>query len=507
MTPPSLAWYDSTDATIITTLALTDIPGTTGAALELHLWNDNGGATPSETALNVRVLIMERNPGETYFVGSGRPLTDGRWVQARIVGSAGGVVAILTGWVAIGAGASIPLPDIPDNSSVKMQFRVVAPGTFMESTAIEVTFSVQTTTSQAIGMGHTTDPDGVFSGIGDAYATFLIVGGMAAPSGTPDNVVHLPYQAGVSAGVPWAVAATTETLSNTDSAAVALVSGEEYQALVTGGHGGLTVTKGLKATVGSSLTPALPAGAVLVANVTVPFSAAIDASRIVSLALLTRYGFSSSGLIATVGPGDGRVDNFITHTNFPQLASLTDASTNRLWLMNDGSIAVTQTAAPPVPGACLLWEAVTVAGAVTALTDRRLFIGPALRRLALRFNAPLAAANLSTYEVNPESRALYLDPQRAAVLAVDDLGSGLTAGVSRIDLQVSDAGGAWTSIFPDAGSMLQVAYNSTNEVSGACAPAILTIPAGSRVRARVDAIPTGTTPPQGATVIIGGLVR
>ena len=499
---PNLAWYESTDTTVETSVSLDVVPGTPSAALELHLWNAKGST--AETAENLRLLVAVRNPGDTYFVSEGRPPVDQRWIQAQIVGTEGAVTTPLTGWQQLGAGAWLDLPNIPQNSAVKVQFRVVAPPG-VGSSPLEVDLQLDWSTSEAIGDGHTSDPDGVFQGIGDQRFYGLILGGAVTPDGSPDATVNIAWVSWIAAGTPFALAAGTNTFNDQDSASAHLASGQEYKALLSGGPtGALVVTKGLLAATGASVAPALPAGNVLLATITVPYGLAIGSGDIADGRVLSRYTSSSSGLIMTISPGSGRVDNFLTLSTIGQQVTLADASSgascNRVWLNPDGSISATVTSTPTNVGAHLLYEADTASGAVTAVRDRRIFIGPALRQLRVRFYSPLGAGNPSDHDVNTESRTLYLDPERPLVLSLNDLGATLSSGSSQIDVQLSVAGGAWTSIFAAAGNMPAIPYNATNEVLGpdqSCTPTTLAIPPGARVKAVVNAVPTGTTPPSG----------
>src|SRR5579859_2491532 len=103
---PSLAWYDVTDSTVETSVSLSVTPGTPSSGLELHLWNWKGAGS-GDSANNLRLLVGVRNPGENYFVTSGRPPVDGRWIRAQIVGAEGNAQAVATGWVALGTNASL----------------------------------------------------------------------------------------------------------------------------------------------------------------------------------------------------------------------------------------------------------------------------------------------------------------------------------------------------------------------------------------------------------------
>ena len=503
MSVPVFTWTDQTDAIAVGSLSFNAIPGTPSAAQEVHLWNQQGGST-ADTALNLALQVLVSDGSTSVFYASGKPAVDQLWIQAQILGVEGAAIGLPTAWTPLGNGAMLPLPDLPANSAVKLRLRVSAPASADPPSVVSVLWRILSSPVVPVGSGFVSDPDGVLSGLGDGTFTGFLVGGVVTESSTPAATVEVPYLAGVVEGVPIAVAAITEALNANDGASVALAAGQEYQALLAIAASGLTVTKGVLASAGTSVPPGIPADVVPVAMVVRPFSAVIVNANITMLTQLSRFGISTSGLITTLSQGQARVGGNLARQTGTQQVTLTASTTNWLWIDSDGFVEATPTADRPSPLSSLIYELDTDGSSVTAIRDRRIFIGPSLRRLRLRFNATLAAAAVSEPEVLEDPRAVMIDPERPATLALDDLGSGLTGGETRIDIQCSIAGGSWVSIFAIAADMLRVAFGATNPVTNSASPATVLLPAGSRIRARIDAVATGGSPvqPAGATVIL-----
>lgn len=502
--PAVLTYLDSTDSTALTSLSFgTVVPGTPTSSIEVHIWNQQGNPA-ADPARNVRLRVMARHTGDPVFLSSGLPMLDGRWAQVQVLHGVGAMAGVQpTGWISLGAGASLTLGDIPGDGGIAILVRL-SPPLGASTDALDLEFQPDDLPSTPLDRGHTADPDGVFSGIGDSYYSALVVGGPVTQTGTPGGSVSVPYLGWITTGIPHALPAQTLAIDSTDSASATPGAGEAFYVLLSlTASGTLVATKGAKAALSSAIKPTLPTGNVGLAYILRDSTGIILAADITLLAQpAARYSFAASGLVVSLGPGSARVDNALVEHGAQQV-SLVDASTNYVWLQRDGNLSVAQTSPPPQPGACLIWEFDTASGAVTASRDRRIFIGPALRRLELRAGSPLTVSMVSPVEVNAEVRTVYLDPERPVVVALEDSGTG--TGSTSIDIQISDAGGSWTSIFASTANMPAVAAGAGDPIARACQPSNLAIPSGARVRIRIAAVTT--VAPQGATAVVGALLR
>lgn len=509
MAAPQIRYYNAADSAELADLSFeVPTPGSPTIAQEVHIWNQKDGED-AETARNLRLVALARDPGETYYLAAGRPYLDGRWIEARIIGALGDAIAVSTAWTPLGAGGALALPDLPRDSAIKIETRLNVPmaGTPEEGpVAIEVLFRVFDQPAIPTGWGLSdAGCDGVLSGLGDGNFSGILVGGNVAEAGTPDNTVEVPYVAGIDAGVPYGLAADSLTLSNLDGASAALASGQSYIALLSVSVDGWTVTKGLKGA--SPEKPILPAGEEPVAYVTVPYSAVITDAEVENAWTATRYKLTAAGFVGTLGSGQTLVDNSLQRHTYPQTVSLTASSTNWVWMTRAGTVAKTTTAAPPAPRSLLLYEVDTDGSGVTAIRDRRLMVGPRPMRMVLAFLQELAEGDLSTLDMVDGNRDLLLDPEFLGALALTDPGDTPTASETRADLQFAAPGETWASIFPDAAFMPAVAFDAADPIARECQPTTCVIPAGSRVRSIIDGVVTATSPPGGGAFILAGWVR
>jgi hypothetical protein len=503
--PVIIAFYDSTDSTILTTVTLTATAGTPSTPLEIHLWNDFGGST-ADTSIGDRLLALVRNPGETAYLGAGRPPVDEGWIEVRELSALGAALPLATGpWTPLGAARWLALPDLPQNSGVALQVRLNVPLYVTWNVVLEVSFSLDRSPywSTAIG-GSETSADGVVGGLGDGAFSDLILCGDVIPIGTPGSSVQVPYVAWISGGLPYGAAANaTLTPDATDSASASLSSGEGYWGLLAAAPDGTRpIVKGLKAAVGDAVKPDLPAGFLPIAYILRDQTAVINSANIINVWRLGRFALATSGLAATVAPGLARQNNVITLLAQPTPITLTASSTTYIYLDRGMKASVTAPASNLRPLA--LWEIDTDGSGVTAIRDRRRLVGLLPARRRLRFNATLAETNLSDLDVIESLLPTLLDPERPCMLALDDLGSLPLSGGYQVDIKTINEAGSAVSIFPNDASKLKIAYTASTPIMRVCSPTVLIIPAGVRLQARIDFIPTGTTAATGASVVIGG---
>jgi hypothetical protein len=510
MAAPQIEYWNSTGTAELTSLAFeVPTPGTPTAAQGVRIYNQKGGVD-AETARNLRLVVLARAPGETYYLAAGRSYLDERWPEARIVGSVGDVVAIATAWTPLGAGGVLALPDLPKDAAVRVEVRLNVPMTGMDNGApVALEILLRTFDQAAIPAGWGLSDaacDGVLAGIGDGSFSGIFVGGDVLEAGTPDNTVECLFFGGADAGIPYGIAPETLTLSNLDGNGAALAGGQSYINLLSVSVDGWTETKGAKGT--SPEPPTLPAGEEAVAYVTVPFSAVITDAEIENVWVACRYKLTAAGLIGTLGPGQTLVDNSLQRHTYPQSLSFTASATNRVWQTRAGSPAVTTTATPPAPRALLLYEVDTDGSGVTAIRDRRIMVGPRSMRMVLAFlQEAMAEDDPSTLEMVDGNRDLLIDPEFPGAFALTDPGDTPTSGETRADLQFAAPGEAWASVFPDADSMPAVAWDADDPTASECQPTVCVIPARSRVRAVIDGVVTATSPPGGGAFILSGWVR
>lgn len=177
--------------------------------------------------------------------------------------------------------------------------------------------------SQAIPVAYNpAAPIGVLSGIGRADVNEWITAPTLA-NGTDKTTMGAADW--VHAGIRYTLVGGDVALSQSDVNAAALGSGEEYVAVLSVGAGVRTVTKGAKATAGTALTPAIPAGDLPEATVRVPYGGVIATSTL--HAVSGRCAVSDGGgLVVNVQPGRVVVPGWYAAPSAVQQITVTDGA-------------------------------------------------------------------------------------------------------------------------------------------------------------------------------------
>lgn len=509
MANPVPKFYDATDATPAPSTSFgTLIPGVQTAEVELHLRNDALGVDPMT---QVFVSVAARFPGETAFTQD-NPVAAMAMVHVRAAGTFNfGVDTIAdqnTVLTPVGKGRWLALQDIPAYAGRKLFFSIIPlPG--IGNPSVEIKFIIRYgEASFPLEAGHfESGAQGIFTGYGDGSFTEIFSGAIATASGSPDNKVNLSDAFWVTQGYVGSWVARSETLDGNDGASVALASGQSYWDTITLGLSGTPFHhKSVKGTtpLSPSLRVAVPADERLVCYVERKFSGVINSGDIYQADM--RYGFfkwSISGTTITVDPGIGIISNARVQTVTRLTASLTDNSDNYVWLLRTGDLLVTTGGPRPAVDqkALLLAYANLASGVVTASEDLRQWIGPEVVWLQMDFPGTLTAGMTSNVVPQPYPAQAYISMARPPILALTDSGTG--SGSTKVDIEFSDFGGAWTSIYSSSGTVdrrlivasaagTPIATDSTFEDAWVRAH-------GRRYRAKVISVP-GTSAPAGGCV-------
>ena len=493
----SLSFYESDNTTVLTAFTFAGaLPGVATAEKLVHVWNHKG--TTGDTAVNVRVSALARLAGSSgAFTADEEELLTRRAVEVRIPPGTPGIPQ--TSYKALGKGAAIGLPDIPENTYVPVGVRINAPAG-ISRVDIEVSIEVTSQLSVPIGDGFAAQGlSGILSGVRDGEASGVYqIGGTVDPSGSPDNVVNFPPVGWLSLGIPYALPAGTETLDGNDGSAAALLAGEGYYAAVTLGAGARTVTKGDKAAL--PLTdddkPDPPADELLWAWVVREFDAIIDTTEIDEVLVAGMWSLSTSALTATLSPaGPGaivgdRLPASVTPVDLAMIAS----STNYLWLRPDGSHSATTTADPPEPRALLVWEVDTDGSGETARRDRRVWL-PKPSRVSFVFDETLTGTlnRYSAVELGPDRYLLPVDGQASSAV-FDNPGTAAST-----DFDISSAPVAASATYGTLATV-ELEFDDTDRTATA-APTATLVTAGSILRCQLTG-ETTTSQPAGAVVTV-----
>ncbi len=165
-------------------------------------------------------------------------------------------------------------------------------------------------------------PSGVLSGIGCEDVSEWITAPTLA-NGTAKTTMGAADW--VHAGIRYTLAGGDVTLSQDDGDGATLSATEEYVAVLSVGAGVRTVTKGVKATAGTAVTPAIPAGDLPEATVRVPYGGVIATSTL--HAVSGRCAVSTvSGLTVAVQPGRVSLPGWLATPTTVQQITVPDES-------------------------------------------------------------------------------------------------------------------------------------------------------------------------------------
>lgn len=503
----TIAWYNAADVQIVAAIELDAEQGTPGTAFQLDLYNNRPGTPVVSTLVDLYLEVLEEIDGTAYSFG--QPALDDHHVEARIVEGIGQTVSA-TPWTPIGTGRWLAVPPIGNGLGIRFEVRLSPPAT-APSASHRFKFQVRSRSMRPIPLGISeAAADGVLHGIGDGTYSALYSGGVLAENpGGADEFVELSDTSWIYQGAPYALLVQLVELTDVDGDSATLASGESYIALFSLGTG-VTVTKGSKS-AGTPTAPEAPAGEIVLGTALRHFDAIVENADIEATAQAGFFGWSASGLTATLGPGDALVDNRLIHLDGVSQASLTASETNEVWLQVDGTLAVTIDGTRPGGRSAWLYTAVTDGSGVTSLIDRRRFVGGQLRPMALVFDGEIAANSAARGAVET-NRPLYLLPQRPVQAWLHDGGASLTGGATLLDVEYSVAGAAWVSLFTSSGTddrRPSIDFDDTTLEDRDAVPEVVAIPAGARVRARANGVPTGgggETLPGGFTVVLRGVI-
>lgn len=498
MPDPRLEWWDSTDATQSPALAFTPVNGVAAAPQVLHLWNDKGGTSASDDAAELVVTCLTRDQGDTEWSAT-HAAAAGGWVRVQAVGSGGpgAPVAHLTGLTPIGQSRQLALLDLPSDGYRELEISVLVPAG-VGTQALEVKLVARAGgVSEALPDGaYEVGGVGVRSGLGDTECSYLAWGGAVTANGPADNKVDVAELHYVHAGVPLTVAAAEVVLSQSDGVSEALTSGQAYIArLSVGAAGTVTTTKGLRAAAASAAAPALPDGELLVADVTVDYQAGSSVVETADIDQTARRfgGFhavtSGASLSVTIHPGEALVGGRLVRITGTRNVTLAASDETWVWLSPAGAMVQALTAVAPVDRSLLLYRVTTDGSGVVSMIDCRAWAGRQVHALRAGKAGVLAANDYSGTVVYSGRAPGRIRPVAPLTWALGDNGS--TSGLTKLDVEVSEAGGAWTSLYPSSGTTdlrPTIPHDSTDPTSEGT-PETGTIQPRSRLRFKVIAVP------------------
>ena len=498
MPAPVLTWYDSGDVAQATSLTFTPENGVATAAQTVHLWNDKGGTAGSDDATELHLTCYTRDQGDTTWSQTHDAAAYG-WVRVQAVGSGGtgAPVAHLTGLTSIGLSRQLNLLDLPSDGYRSIEVSVLVPagvGTqaievLLVARYAEVSESLPDGAFEAGGMG-------VRSGLGDTTSSYIVTGGAITETGTPDAYANVAAVWWVHEGIPLCIDKEAVELNQNDVTPAALTAGQAYWATLSlGAAGTVTVTKGTKAAAASATKAAVPSGELLLGHVKVLYQAGTSVIQTADITQADRLfgGFaaatSAASLSVTLHPGEALIGGRLVRITGTRTVTLGATDETWVWLTPAGATTTSLDAIAPVDRALLLYRFTTDGSGVTIARDCRSWIGRPLHALRMLQEGTLAANDYTNTIVYPGRTPGRVRPVAGLQWSLGD--NGATSGSTKLDVEVSDAGGAWTSLYPSSATtdLRPTIAHDSNDPTSETTTETLTIPARCRLRCKVIAVP------------------
>ena len=512
MAAPVLAWYETDGTTAAGVDTYTPTAGTPTAAQTTRVYNDKGGTASADDATELRITALSRDAGDTVF-SADHALAAGAYIECRAVGSGGtGVAAQTTEWTPVGKGRYLFLRDLPSDCYRTIETRINAPAGYGTVDVEVLLRAVAASPAVALEEGHhESGAVGVCHGVGDGRFGALLEGGTLTASGSPDNLVHLNLTTWIAAGVPHSllpgVGAAEITLTNLDSAAAALASGESYWcALSLASDGTVTQTKGVKGTspLAVSARPTPLSDEPLLGYVEREYDATIESGDIYQDDRV--YGWfkattSGASLVATISGGWAMIDNRLIRLTGDSPVTCTASDVTYVYLNPSGTFTANITGLRPTDRSLLLYEFTCDGSGVTATVDRRVFVGRRLITMTFEKAGTIGAGN-TIFSSWPSGASGYILPLFGIVMSLG--GAGTTSGSTIADVNQA-ATTTYTTVFTSQGTSDQrptLAFGTSNYSDSGARPEVYAISAWSRWRVDVDAV-TGTAPTDITVHVIG----
>ena len=329
------------------------------------------------------VLYAEQSAGSGVYVTSGQAAVDERQGRFQITDqdstATPGQEIVLGEVQPLGHLAVGLLPTIKPGDWILADFWLEQAGSSAGGGSINLKLEIANeTAAYPLPRGMSSVGTGIDSGRGQ-MRSFPVSGRLTAPTGSPDDYVHVAPGSWLINGDDYADVTTQDIqLDQNDGASNPLGVGQSYIAIITQGTAATpTATKGIGDA--SPVRPTPPAGELILAFVNVSYTGAtsvIGSGDITADLTYGRYFVEApaTGLSVIVHKGEAIIANFAQVRTIKAAVLLGASATSYIWLEWSGEITVTTTPARPSAGALLLALATTNSTDITACTDARAYI-------------------------------------------------------------------------------------------------------------------------------------
>jgi hypothetical protein len=313
-------------------------------------------------------VIQAEHPTTGLVVSSGLPALDELWARARLSGPEP------IDWTPIGTTRGLHIATLQAGAIRTGEIRFRPPATAASLAWRFVLGVIAAENSHPVGDG---TRQGILTGLGDYGHSALLRGFQVTAATLAADRVHIAAGHVIHRGRLRGHVGTDIILDQQDATDAFLEPGQLYQALLTVGANGFTVTKGPRGTGPSRPVP--PPWEPSLALVTVRHQATaseIDPTDIEDLRLFDRYWAEpGTGLHLRIHPGRAIAGGTLRYHSAPTDLLLPPDAITCLWQRASGAWELTALADPPPETTALgpLWIATTDTDVVTQLFDRRAF--------------------------------------------------------------------------------------------------------------------------------------
>jgi len=407
------------------------IGGTATAIQEWHFKNNSG---QNEEGLLVSILC--RKVSEDPFVAENEEFVENKYLQARIKGD--------SAWQLMGAGSYLIIPSLLDGGFIAIEARILS----LESSQVavyQVKVRVERKPYIALGNGFFEGiGNGIVSGLGDSSRNFLIdFANVVQNPGGADSQVLVPKVFGWVNNLAGAVKEDLVDIGTDDSASAVPAGANKFYAALTFDGSSVGIVKGLNGN--PPVKPVIDESLVyILAWVKQDSTGLIQDADIENVWNLDRFAVTTNGLNIVIHHGIAQVNNNLLYHNKVTNFALTDNETNYLFLRNDRNFTLNITGEIDQEKEMPLYIFFTVAGVITQIVDLRRFIGVQVEKLDIYASGgPLLAISDVDYAHYNGSRKAYIISIYSSVIG------GTGAGDTKVDINKSVDGSAFTTIFDD----------------------------------------------------------
>lgn len=449
-----------------------DVAG--GIATAVQEWHFHNKSGQDEEGLTLQVLC--RKISSDNFVLANEEFVENGYLQTRIKGD--------SFWQSMGPNSELLIPFLADDTFTAIEARIVS-NDDTQVAAYQVKVRVNRKPYISIGQGHfETVGNGVISGLGDTSRSFLVdfSNVLEDPGGASDNV----FVPKIFGSIKGKVGALVEDLVNVglnDFDGNPPVAAEKFYFAVVFDGEAISIIKGINDD--DPIKPVVLSGFILAWGKQSATGDIVNGD-IENVWYLDRFAITISGLNVTVHHGIGHINNHLVTHNKTSTFALTDNSENYLSIRSDRGFELTVDGSVDEERQMLLYEFTALVGVIVDKRDRRRFVGTEILTIQTTLSGAPILVNDVSYSHYYAQRLAYISSITFNTI------DGTGAGDTKVDINKSVEGGAFSSIFGDQALRPKIDGGDNYDLNGW--PTERIIDKNTIFEFVVDSVPATTSP-------------